>query len=79
MRVNRRFGSDGVEKDWVAGKCAPDSQIPKIQNGNGSRGLLFALHESGYAPPYLGSLNYGVDLVQLARMVAAWSRYVLRM
>lgn len=44
MRVNRRFGSDGVEKDWVAGKCAPDSQIPKIQNGNGSRGLLFALH-----------------------------------
>jgi len=29
------------------------------------------LHESGYAPPYLGGLDYGVNLVQL---VAAWSR-----
>ena len=67
--MNRRFGEAGVEKEGGlgAGKYAPDSRIPE----SGDRSLLFVLHESGYAPPYLGGLDYGVNLVQL---VAAWSR-----
>ena len=34
----------------------------------------FVLHESEYAPPYSGCLDYCVDLVQLPRMVATWPR-----
>jgi len=78
LRVNRRFGEDGVEKKmgWVLGNCAPDHELPR-SSGAGTGVACpspFALHESGYVPPYLGCLDYSVDLVQLARAVAAWPR-----
>jgi len=68
-----RFGEDSVEKmvGWTLENvpAASGPQILEIGSGNGT--LLFALRDAGYAASHLTGLDYSLDAVKLARLIAS--------
>jgi len=70
---NLRFGAETIEKvvEWALEHVSPTSDPSILEIGSGNGSLLFSLVESGYNPERLSGIDYSLDAVKLAQMVAS--------